>query len=104
MIIEAKYVGPFDTVTVPTMPGKLIKQGETVKLRIEDGVPIGGCWEIVKGKKEYEAGLKAAAAEAEAKAKARQARATATAKIAEDILERASGVETAEPKSDRKGD
>lgn len=103
MILEAKYVGPFPTVTIPSMPGVIIKQGEVTKIRIPDGVPIAECWEIVKGKKEYEAGLKAAAEKKEQAAKATTARAAATKKLADENLKRASGM-AAEPEPGKEGD
>ena len=76
MILEAKYLGPFAKVQVPGFEHKTCKRGETTKMRIPAGRPIGACWEITKGKKEYEAGLKKAEDDrikvAEARAKRRQ--------------------------------
>ena len=92
MIVEATYTGPFAVVTIPNSNGKLSKRGEdgkhsTKKIRVRDGHPIGACWDITKGKKEYEAGLKKAdAAAAEAK-KARDERAAKTAEKAAALHE-----------------
>lgn len=83
MILEAKYTGPFPRVTVPGFQHRTAVKGEVVKIRIAEGKPIGGCWEIVKGKKEYEAGLKVAKdkLEAEAKAKAEKIKARNEAEL-----------------------
>lgn len=84
MIVEATYNGPYAVVLIPNSNGKRStrdKDGNhpSVKIRVREGHPIGGCWDITKGKKEYEAGLKKAeAASAEAK-KVRAARAEKTA-------------------------
>jgi len=55
MILEAKYIGPYANVTVPGFKGKTVAREVPVKLRIRDGYPIGGCWEITKGETEYKA-------------------------------------------------
>lgn len=75
MILKAKYIGPFPEVTVPGFTKKRAVPGETVTLRVPDGFPIGGCWEIVEGMKEYQAALEKAEAERIAKNKERQDRA-----------------------------
>lgn len=72
MILKAKYIGPFPEVTVPGFGKKFAVPGETVTLRVPDGFPLGGCWEIVEGAKEYRAALEKAEAERTAKAEERQ--------------------------------
>ena len=72
MIIEAKYTGPFPAVTVPGFPRKTAKRGEVVKLKVRDGFPIGGDWEIIKGKDGYESALKKARKDRLEKAEARR--------------------------------
>lgn len=75
MILKAKYIGPFPEVTVPGFTKKRAHPGETVTLRVPDGFPLGGCWEIVEGMKEYRDALEKAEADRIAKAKAREDRA-----------------------------
>lgn len=103
MILEAKYIGPFARVTVPGFHHRVATKGQVVKLRITEGRPLGGCWEITKGKKEYEAGLKKVADEAKAKAKAK-AKVRADAKEAE-LKQRDGIIESADKntKPDKKG-
>lgn len=103
MIVEAKYLGPFDSVTIPQMPNKRIVQGETIKIRIDPGILLPPCWEITKGKDEYEAGLKAAEDARAQAAAARSAQAEKTAAVADAALSMALGTGAAEPKSDKKG-
>lgn len=47
MIVEAKYVGPYPEVLVPGFERKICKRGETTKIRVDEGVSLGGCWEII---------------------------------------------------------
>ena len=101
MIIEAKYIGPLAKVTVPGFAHRVADRGQTVKIRITEGKPIGGCWEIVKGKTEYEAGLKKVEKEAEARAKAR-AESRAKAKEAA-LAERDKVIEAADTKKTKPG-
>lgn len=74
MILEAKYVGPFSVVTVPGFNRKTVKRGEPVKVRVPDGASLGGCWDVTKGAKEYEAALEEAEAKRKAAAEASLAR------------------------------
>ena len=105
MILEAKYIGPHSRVSVPGYQHRetVRKDGKfpVVKIRVPEGRPIGGCWEIIKGKKQYEAGLKAAQdklqAEAKANAENKKAAAEADAKRLDKI------VEASEPKPVKKG-
>lgn len=92
MILEARYIGPFPVVTVPGFSGKTVKQGETTTLRVPDGRPIGGCWEITKGAEEYRAALDKAESDVKAKGEARQEKAR---KVAEKVREQRNAVEKA---------
>ncbi len=92
MIVEATYTGPFAVVLIPNSNGKRSTRGKdgkhsTKKIRVREGHPIGGCWDITKGKKEYEDMLKKAdTAAAEAK-EARDERAAKTAEKAAALHE-----------------
>jgi len=101
MILEAKYIGPHSRVSVPGYQHRVAVRGEVVKMRLPEGRPIGGCWEIVKGKKEYEAGLKAAKDKLEAEAKATAEKKTAAAEAEALRLDKL--VEASEPKPVKKG-
>lgn len=72
MILEARYIGPFEEVTVPGFEFKTVKNGEATKLRVPDGSDIGGCWEIIAGKDEYDAARAKADAAREARVLARE--------------------------------
>ena len=72
MILKAKYVGPFAEVSVPGFAGKVAHPGEEVVLRVRDGFPLGGCWEITEGEDQYRAALEKAQAEKKEKADKRK--------------------------------
>jgi len=84
MIVKAKYLGPFPEVTVPGFAGKTAKLGEEVKLRVPDGYPLGGCWEITEGLKEYQKAIDDRVA---AVKKRHEERAKKSAKALEDFNE-----------------
>ena len=103
MILECKYIGPFSAVLVPGFRDKLCKRGATVKIRIRDGFPVGGCWEIVGDDKDYLAALEKQVKETAKLLKARQKRAKETLRLVEKTLDAASGAETStKPKLDSK--
>ena len=105
MILECKYLGPFEPVIAPGASAReLINVGDTVKLRLEPGVPLGGCWEIVKGKDEYEAGLKAAEDARLAAATAKADRAAKTLEAAEAAAKPVATKKAAKPEPDGKGE
>lgn len=83
MILLAKYTGPYPEVTVPGFVGKVTLRDKPVKIRVPDGMPLGGCWDIIEGAKEYKAAIEAREADLKAKhdAKAKRA-ADQAAKIA----------------------
>lgn len=83
MILEIKYIGPFPEVIPPGMHGgTTVGPGGICKISIDPGIKLGGCWEIVSGAKEYEAGIKAAQKEADARAAAqKKARADALERV-----------------------
>ena len=105
MILEAKYIGPHSRVSVPGYQHResVRKDGKhpVVKIRIPEGRPLGGCWEIIKGKKEYDAGLKAAQKKLEDEAKAIAAKKKAAAEAEAQRLDNL--VEASEPKPAKKG-
>lgn len=106
MILEAKYIGPHSRVSVPGYQHRESVRGKDgnhppVKIRVPEGRSIGGCWEIVKGKKEYDAGLKAVQAKLEAEAKALAAKKKAATEAEAQRLDKI--VEASEPKPAKKG-
>lgn len=93
MIIEAKYMGPYPEVQAPrNSASRSIKRGEVVTLTVQPGEILSPCWEIVKGKDEYEAALKAAADAAGEVRDKMSKRAAATAAQAEKAVAAARGV------------
>ena len=44
-------MGPFPEVSVPGFQRKFCKQGETVSIRLPEGVSLDGSWEIVESDK-----------------------------------------------------
>ena len=86
VVVEAEYIGPYAKVLIPNSGGKTYKRGDPApKIRVRYGHPIGGCWKITKGQKEYDAMLKQAQAEADERASERKARRDATAAKAEAL-------------------
>lgn len=86
MILKVKWNGPYAVVTVPQLPGQLIKVGDVVSLRVADGVPISRFWTIVEGQEEYEAGLEAAKASRAAAEEAKSTRAADTVAAVDSVL------------------
>lgn len=106
MILEAKYTGPFHQVTVPGYQHRVAVRGEVVKIRIREGFPLGACWEITKGKKAYDSGLKEAQAKLEVEAKEWAAKKKAAAEIEAkkmDKIVEAGQTVADEPKPVKKG-
>jgi len=60
MIVRAKYIGPFPEVTIA---GVTVKRDEVAKIRIPDGTPIGGCWEVMEDEAKDDAGAAASSAD-----------------------------------------
>lgn len=110
MILKAKYVGPYASVEVPGFAHRTAKRDEVVTVRVPDGSVLGGPWEIVEGKEEYEKAIEAARErrEAEAKAKAdaaasdREAHLDALDKVTEQQDKAEAGLTTTR-KSGKKG-
>ncbi len=108
MIVEARYVGPHALVEIPHSGGKRSRRQDDgkhpiVKIRARDGHPLGGCWDITKGKKEYEAGIENLQAEAKKTKKARAKRAAETAAEAERLHDAPSVKPAAKRTSEGKG-
>jgi len=106
MILEAKYIGPYPRVSVPGYQHRESVRGKdgkhpVVKIRVPEGRPIGGCWEITKGKKEYDAGLKKVQDKLVAEAKEKAAKKKAAAEAEAQRLDNL--VEASEPKPAKKG-
>ena len=86
VVVEAEYIGPYAKVLIPNSGGKVWKRNDPApKIRVRYGHPIGADWNILKGKKDYDAMLKQAQAEADERAKERKARRDATAAKAEAL-------------------
>lgn len=83
MIVEAKYVGPLPRVIIPGTTKKVAERGQVVPIRVSDMTVLGGCWEITKGQKEYEAHVAAIDADIKARAEAKIARRKKAAGVVE---------------------
>ena len=88
MILEAKYIGPHAEVIVPGFEHKKCKRGESIKIRVIDGTAIGGCWEIEKGKKEYESALEKAEKKRADGIAAQEAKRVAANQLLSDALDK----------------
>lgn len=84
MIIEAKYTGPMARIIVPGTAKKVAQRGEVVKIALSGCIVLGGCWEITKGQKEYDAHVAEIEAEKAARIKAKEARRKAAAESVEE--------------------